>query len=85
VCLTCGCDSPEDSHGDPRHVTALDVATSAAVDGIDLKEARKRIKDGLKAYRRTHADPDAADAPDAVTGNSVGAAKVVVRTRKRPS
>lgn len=54
MCLTCGCDKAHDDHGDPAHLTIDDVSRSAAVDGISVREAGRRIRQALKADRAVH-------------------------------
>ena len=72
MCLTCGCatkikGAAHDEHGQPGHLTYAHVAGSAALDGISVKKAGKRIAKALKADRKQHPDeyngPSPADVP----------------------
>lgn len=67
MCLTCNCGDPRNDHGDPRRLTSIDVAHSAAAEGIKLKKARKRIHKALKLERKLYpvAKKDDKDKPKA--------------------
>ncbi len=43
MCLTCGCLSPHDDHGNPDYLTIESLEVSAAADGMDLEEAVRNL------------------------------------------
>ena len=43
MCLDCGCGEPEDSHGDPRHITLSMLKAAAEASEIEVEEAADRI------------------------------------------
>lgn len=47
MCLDCGCGSPFDSHGDPRHLTLTGLAAAAEASGISIRQAAQNIHDTL--------------------------------------
>jgi hypothetical protein len=48
MCLTCGCGSPNDDHGNPDHITHDDVKKAAEAAGIKPKKAVKNLRKGMK-------------------------------------
>jgi hypothetical protein len=50
MCITCGCDSPEDDHGEPRNLTLEDFRQAADAAEVDLNQLLENIEKGLKRY-----------------------------------
>ena len=48
MCLTCGCGSPSDDHGNPDHITHDDLKKAAEAAGIKPKKAVKNLRKGMK-------------------------------------
>jgi hypothetical protein len=65
LCLSCGCNSPSDSHNDSRHITYADLVSAATAANITPKQAAKNIRKGLKASK--DAPPVADVVPPEVT------------------
>ncbi len=51
MCLDCGCDRPDDDHGDPRHITYSRLKSAALASKIDPEEAADRIQTAIKRIR----------------------------------
>ena len=51
MCLDCGCDRPEDDHGDPRHITYSRLRAAALASKIDPEEAAGRVLAAIKRIR----------------------------------
>ena len=51
MCLDCGCDRPDDDHGDPRHITYSKLMAAALASKIDPEEAANRIYAAIKRIR----------------------------------
>jgi hypothetical protein len=49
VCLSCGCGSPNDSHGDPAHITLDVLERAATAAGISSDDAVRNIQHGIGA------------------------------------
>jgi hypothetical protein len=43
MCLSCGCDRPDDAHGDSRHITLTDLRCAAEAAGISTQQAAANI------------------------------------------
>ena len=48
MCLSCGCGSPDDSHGDDRHITRADILAAADAAGIKPGKAAKNVRRGMR-------------------------------------
>jgi len=48
MCLSCGCDAPNDRHGDDRHITQDDVEKAAAAAKVTPLAAAQNIMKGLQ-------------------------------------
>jgi hypothetical protein len=48
VCLDCGCNFPNERHGDARHITYSDLQQAAVASGVTEKKAAKNIRKTLK-------------------------------------
>ena len=48
MCLSCGCGSPDDSHGDDRHITRADILAAADAAGINPGKAAKNVRRGMR-------------------------------------
>jgi hypothetical protein len=44
MCLDCGCGSPNDTHGDPRHITMQQVEKAAEASGVSATQVAERIQ-----------------------------------------
>jgi hypothetical protein len=50
MCVTCGCHSVEDEHGDPRNITLSELKAAADAAGLTLEEVVANIEeDGVEA------------------------------------
>ncbi len=47
MCLSGGCDSPNDDHGDPRNITLARLREAAEAQGITVDEAAANILEGV--------------------------------------
>lgn len=47
MCITCGCDQPEENHGDPRNITLSQFRQAAEVD---MKQLLQNIEQGLRRH-----------------------------------
>jgi hypothetical protein len=43
MCATCGCQIPEDKHGDPRNITWSEITASAEASGVNIDQAIRNI------------------------------------------
>ena len=61
MCLDCGCDRPDDDHGDPRHITYAMLQAAALASRVDPEVAAVRIHAALLRIRDAlcHADEHA--------------------------
>jgi hypothetical protein len=48
MCLDCGCDAPNDTHGDPRHITLQQVEQAAQASGVSTSEVAQRIQQEVR-------------------------------------
>ena len=60
MCVSCGCGSPEDDHGDERNLTLRDLRAAAAAAQINLSQLGLNLQQGL-AVRSGEADVLAAE------------------------
>ncbi len=44
MCITCGCDEPEDNHGDPRHITLSQLRQAAEAAEVDMNQLLRNIE-----------------------------------------
>jgi hypothetical protein len=51
MCLDCGCGEPNESHGDPRHITMDTIRAAADASEISVDEAIKNIGEALQQSR----------------------------------
>ena len=58
MCLDCGCDRPDDDHGDPRHITYQKLRAAAQASRIDPEEAAGRIRAAVQRIRDEVCDAD---------------------------
>lgn len=49
MCLSCGCGSPNDDHGDPRNITMTELQEAAEAAGISVDEAAANILEGASS------------------------------------
>jgi len=49
MCLSCGCGSPNDSHGEPAHITLDVLERAASAAGISSDDAVRNIQNGIGA------------------------------------
>jgi len=48
MCLSCGCNEPDDDHGDPRNITMSDLREAGeAANGINVNEVVDNIQKGV--------------------------------------
>lgn len=45
MCMSCGCGSPNDTHGDSRNITQDDLNNAAQAANIDPQQAAQNILD----------------------------------------
>ncbi len=50
MCITCGCDEPEDNHGDPRHITLSQFRQAAEAAEVDMRQLLQNIEQGLRRH-----------------------------------
>ena len=55
ICLSCGCNEPDNSHGDPAPITLADLQAAADAAGITLAQAAENI---LATVYTAVPDPD---------------------------
>lgn len=48
MCLSCGCGSPNDKHGDERHITQDDLQQAAEAAGVSPQQAAQNIMTGVQ-------------------------------------
>ena len=48
MCLSCGCGQPNESHGDPRHITMQKLEEAAKALEISAEEAARNIQEGMQ-------------------------------------
>jgi hypothetical protein len=48
MCVTCGCGTPEDKHGDDRNITLSELQAAADAAGITLDEAVANIEEATE-------------------------------------
>ena len=48
MCLSCGCQMPDNDHGDERNITMADLAAAAAAAGLPAGEAASNIADYMR-------------------------------------
>ena len=48
MCVSCGCGTPEDKHGDERNITLSEVQAAAEAAGIPPAEAAANITKGVQ-------------------------------------
>ena len=51
MCLDCGCEEPNEDHGDPRHITYDRLKAAAQASQIDPEVAAERIRAELQRLR----------------------------------
>ena len=49
MCVSCGCGSPEDKHGDERNITLSELQQAAEAAGVSLDEVVANISEGASA------------------------------------
>lgn len=49
MCVSCGCGTPEDKHGDDRNITLSQLNAAAEAAGITLEEVVENIEEGATA------------------------------------
>ena len=47
MCLSCGCDEPNNRHGDDRHIIEDDIVAAAKAADMTPKKVAQNILDGL--------------------------------------
>lgn len=45
MCMSCGCGSPNDNHGDDRHITQADLDRAAQAANVSREQAAQNIMD----------------------------------------
>jgi hypothetical protein len=48
VCLTCGCGKPNETHGDPAHITYDDLKKAADAAEITVEEAATNLQETIR-------------------------------------
>lgn len=51
MCASCGCGSPNDDHGDSRHITFEQLEAAAAAAGTDPESAADNIHEMAREKR----------------------------------
>ena len=59
MCLSCGCNSPADDHGDSRNITLLILRCAAEAAGISAAAAAANIAAGFPAESEPEPEPEA--------------------------
>ena len=47
MCLSCGCNMPNEDHGNPNHITQDKLKKAAEAANISVQQAADNIKNGL--------------------------------------
>ena len=50
MCISCGCDEPEATHDNPRHITLKQFKEAAKAAEVDMSQLLKNIEKGFKRY-----------------------------------
>jgi len=51
MCATCGCDTPNDNHGDSANITMVDIERAAEAAGLTTGMAVDNIVTAASSYR----------------------------------
>jgi hypothetical protein len=57
MCVSCGCNTPNDDHGDDRNITMNDLQEAGQAAGIPLEDVVRNIEEG--ASNQEDAEPAA--------------------------
>ncbi len=49
MCASCGCDSPNDNHGDSANITTSDVERAAEAAGVSPAEVVENLRAAVSA------------------------------------
>ncbi len=66
MCLDCGCNQPDEDHGNPDHITYADLVRASNASGISVRKAARNIRATLKSMKTDKvalADVEPVDAP----------------------
>jgi hypothetical protein len=55
MCLDCGCNEPDDDHGDSRHITRQNLRDAASASGISEDEALRNMQSTWQSASQTGA------------------------------
>ncbi len=72
MCLTCGCNQPNERHGDARNITLGDLAQAATAAGVNHGKAAKNLR---KTYKNAKGDEPTMQAAGAWPGKTEEKAK----------
>jgi hypothetical protein len=50
MCISCGCDEPEDNHGNPKHMTLKQFKDAATAAEVDMPQLLVNIEEGFKRF-----------------------------------
>ena len=48
MCVSCGCNKPNDDHGDPRNITQRQIQDAASAAGTTVREVTANIQRALQ-------------------------------------
>jgi len=51
MCMTCGCEAPNDQHGDDAHIVYSQLESAAGAAGIDPESAADNLHDLARKIR----------------------------------
>jgi hypothetical protein len=57
MCISCGCDEPEDNHGNPKHITLKQFREAAEAGEVDMKQLLVNIEEGFKRFAGVQPQP----------------------------
>ncbi len=50
MCISCGCDEPEDNHGNAKHMTLKQFREAATAAEVEMPQLLKNIEEGFKRF-----------------------------------
>jgi hypothetical protein len=50
MCISCGCDEPDDNHGNPKHITLKEFREAAEAAEVDMTQLLRNIEEGFKRF-----------------------------------
>lgn len=51
MCISCGCNEPEESHGDERNITVATLQRAAAASNLTIQDVVKNMAEGCQTLQ----------------------------------